>query len=37
MANYADDNTYSISTTIENLLKTLESETTTILDWFRVN
>ena len=38
MANYADDNTlYSMSTTIENLLKTLESETTTILDWFRVN
>ena len=38
MAIYADDNTlYSMSTTIENLLKTLESETTTILDWFRVN
>ena len=38
MANYADDSTlYTMNTNIENLLKTLESETTTILDWFRVN
>ena len=38
MANYADDSTlYTMNATIENLLDILESETTTILDWFRLN
>ena len=38
MANYADDSTlYTMNATIENLLNTLESETSTILDWFRLN
>ena len=38
MANYDDDNTlYTIKNNIEDLLKTLENETSLILDWFRMN
>ena len=38
MANYADDNTiYTIKDNIDDLLKTLENETSLILDWFRMN
>ena len=38
IANYADDSTlYATNVTTESLLKNLESETTTILDWFRLN
>ena len=38
IANYADDNTiYSMKDNIELLLKTLESETTILLEWFRLN
>ena len=38
MANYADDNTlYSLNDNLEDLIETLERETTTILDWFRTN
>ena len=34
----ADDNTlYTIKNNIEDLLKTLENETSLILDWFRMN
>ena len=37
MANYADDNTlYTIKNTIEELLNTLENETSLSLDWFRM-
>ena len=35
MANYADDNT--VEGNIDDLLKTLEKETTVILNWCRVN
>ena len=38
IANYADDSTlYATNVTTESLLKNLENETTTILDWFRLN
>ena len=38
VANYADDNTlYTIEDNIDDLLKTLENETSLILDWFRIN
>ena len=38
MANYADDNTiYAIERNLDDLLKTLEQETTLILNWFKVN
>ena len=38
MANYADDNTvYTIKNNIGDLLKTLENETSLILEWFRMN
>ena len=36
MANYADDNTiYTVESNIEDLLKTLEKETSLILNWFK--
>ena len=36
--NYADDNTtYAIENDIMELLKTLESETCSVLNWFRMN
>ena len=38
MANYADDNTvYTSKNNIEDLLKTLEDETSVIIGWFRIN
>ena len=38
MANYADDNTiYTVESNIENLLNTLEKETSLILNWFKIN
>ena len=38
IANYADDNTlYTVKDNIADLLKTLESETSLILNWFRMN
>ena len=38
IANYADDNTlYSVENDILSLLKTLESETFTVLNWFSFN
>ena len=38
IANYTDDNTaYTVAKFIENLLSTLEDETSAILDWFRIN
>ena len=38
MANYADDNTvYTVEENIDDLLKTLENETSLILNWFRIN
>ena len=38
MANYADDNTiYAVKGNIDELLKTLENETSLILNWFRIN
>ena len=38
MANYADDTTiYTIECSIDDLLKTLEKETSLILNWFRIN
>ena len=38
ITNYADDNsTYAIEDNIMELLKTLESETCVVLNWFRVN
>ena len=38
MANYADDNAiYAVKRNLDNLLKTLEQETTLILNWFKVN
>ena len=38
IANFADDNTsYGTSKTLEHLLKTLESETNILLDWFKTN
>ena len=38
IANYADDNTtYVIENDIMKLLKTLESETLSVLNWFRMN
>ena len=38
IANFADDNTtYAIEKDIMELLKTLESETVSILNWFKVN
>ena len=37
IANYADDNTlYTVKDNIADLLKTLESETSLILNWFRM-
>ena len=38
LANYADDNTiYAVEGNIDDLLKTLEKETTVILNWFKIN
>ena len=38
IANYADDNTtYPSEKNIESLLKTLEQETTSVLNWFHIN
>ena len=38
IANYADDNTaYSVGKSVDDLLSKLESETSTILEWFRIN
>ena len=38
IANYADDNTpYATNKDIINLLKTLESETNILLEWFTIN
>ena len=38
IANYADDNTtYAVETDIMDLLKTLETETLHVLNWFRLN
>ena len=38
IANYADDNTaYTTEENVDELLKTLEVETTEILNWFKVN
>ena len=38
MANYADDNTiYTVESNIEDLPKTLEKETSLILNWFKIN
>ena len=38
IANYADDNTtYAIENDIMELLKTLETETYSVLNWFRIN
>ena len=38
IANYADDNTpYATNKDITKLLKTLESETNILLDWFTIN
>jgi hypothetical protein len=38
IANYADDNTtYASDKNVTNLLKTLENETNTLLDWFKIN
>ena len=38
IANYADDNsTYSIADNVENLLDTLEKESTAVLNWFTMN
>ena len=38
VANYADDNTlYTTTDNIKDLLKTLENETSIILEWFRIN
>ena len=38
IANYADDNTlHTVKDNIEDLLKTLENETSIILHWFRIN
>ena len=38
IANYADDNsTYAVDKNILDLLKKLESETSTVLNWFKIN
>ena len=38
IANFADDNsTYAVEDEILKLLKTLESETSTVLNWFKIN
>ncbi|MCH2405854.1 MAG: reverse transcriptase family protein [Nitrosopumilus sp.] len=38
IANYADDNTtYAVENDIMELLKTLETETVSVLNWFRMN
>ena len=38
LANYADDNTtYSVENDVMTLLKSLESDTYTVLNWFRFN
>ena len=38
LASYADDKTlYAVNETIDELLQTLENETSLILDWFRMN
>ena len=38
MANFADDNsTYAVEKNVMTLLKTLESETFSVLNWFRMN
>ena len=38
IANYADDNsTYTVEANIVDLLKKLESETSTVLNWFKIN
>ena len=38
IANFADDNTpYGTDKMLENLIKTLENETETLLNWFKIN
>ena len=38
IANYADDNsTYTVKQTVDEMLKTLEAETNTVLNWFKMN
>ena len=38
VTNYADDNTpYAIESSVEQLLETLENETSTLLEWFHWN
>ena len=38
IANYADDSTlYTVERNMEDLLNTLENETSSILNWFRMN
>ena len=38
LANYADDNTtYGVEKDVMTLLKSLESDTNTVLNWFRFN
>ena len=38
IVNYADDNSiYSIADNVDNLLDTLEKETNTVLNWFKMN
>ena len=38
IANYADDNsTYTVKQTVDEMLKTLETETNTVLNWFKLN
>ena len=38
IANYADDNSiYTIEDNVLNLLKTLNSKTSTVLEWFKMN
>ena len=38
IANYADDNsTYTVKQTVDEMLNTLETETNTVLNWFKLN
>ena len=38
IANFADDNsTYAVKETVEEMLKILETETTIVLNWFKLN
>ena len=38
IANYADDNsTYTVNETFDEMLQILETETTTVLNWFKFN